>query len=283
MRVEDLDVDVALDLRPVGDLEHHVLIIVENCAANRHDASTPFQEPGGGSRACRLGKEAVPGHSGAEPTGPARSGRPDDRLREEPGIHSPSAGDMDSGLAASRRSGMTLVSHQGETLMTTLDFAPLLAPGLPPPAAKFNGFPKYNFTGGHNDGEQIPLDSIIKAANDVLTREGRTLATYGLESGPQGYRRLREFLAQKLKRTAGISCNADEILITSGSLQALDLVNGILLARGDTVIIERESYQGALSRLTRLGVNAVGIPLDGDGMRMDALAAALDDLKRRGV
>ena len=79
------------------------------------------------------------------------------------------------------------------------------------------------------------------------------------------------------------SCAADEILITSGSLQALDLVNGILLARGDTVIIEQASYQGSLNRLTRLGVNAVGIPLDGDGMRMDALAAALDDLKRRGV
>ena len=167
--------------------------------------------------------------------------------------------------------------------MTSLDFAPLLAPGLPPPAVKFNGFPKYNFTGGHNDGEQIPLDAIVKAANDVLTREGRTLATYGLESGPQGYRRLREFLAQKLKRTAGISCDAGEILITSGSLQALDLVNGILLARGDTIITEAETYQGALNRWTRLGVNAVGIPLDGDGMRMDALAAALDDLKRRGI
>jgi 2-aminoadipate transaminase len=167
--------------------------------------------------------------------------------------------------------------------MTALDFAPLLAPGLPPPAQKWTGFAKYNFTGGHNDGDQVPLDRIVKAANDVLTREGRTLATYGLESGPQGYRRLREFLAQKLKRTAGISCTADEILITSGSLQALDLVNGILLARGDTVIIEQESYQGALNRLTRLGVKAIGIPLDGDGMRMDALAAALDDLKRRGI
>ena len=85
MRIEDLDVDVALDLRPVGDLEHHVLIIVENCAANRHDASTPLMS-GGGSRACRQGKEGIR-HSGAEPTGPARSGRPDDRLREEPGIH----------------------------------------------------------------------------------------------------------------------------------------------------------------------------------------------------
>jgi 2-aminoadipate transaminase len=167
--------------------------------------------------------------------------------------------------------------------MTALDFAPLLAPGLPPPAVKFNGFPKYNFVGGHNDGAQIPLDALLKAANDVLAREGRTLATYGLESGPQGYRPLREFLAKKLKRTAGIVCDADQILITSGSLQALDLVNRILLARGDTIITEAETYQGSLNRWTRLGVSAVGIPLDRDGMRMDALAAALDDLKRRNI
>jgi 2-aminoadipate transaminase len=167
--------------------------------------------------------------------------------------------------------------------MSSLDFTPLLTPGLPLPAAKWNGFAKYNFIGGHNDAEHLPLDALVKAANDVLTREGRTLATYGLSSGPLGYRPLREFLAQKLKRNAGISCTADEILVTSGSLQALDLVNGILLAPGDTVIIEQATYQGALTRLVRLGVHAVGIPLDGEGMRMDALAAALDDLKRRGV
>jgi 2-aminoadipate transaminase len=90
-------------------------------------------------------------------------------------------------------------------------------------------------------------------------------------------------LAEKLKRTAGVTCTADEILITSGSLQALDLVNGVLLDRGDTIITEAETYQGSLNRWTRRGVNAVGIPLDRDGMRMDALAAALDDLKHRGV
>ena len=165
----------------------------------------------------------------------------------------------------------------------SFDFAPLLAPALPPPAAKWTGFPKYNFTGGNNDADHVPVDSLIAAATAVLAREGSTLATYGLESGPLGYRPLREFLADKLKRTAGISCTADEILITSGSLQALDLVNGALLARGDTVLIEQESYQGALTRLARLGVNAVGIPLDRDGMRIDAVAAALDDLKRRGI
>ena len=165
----------------------------------------------------------------------------------------------------------------------SLDFTRLFAPGLPPPAAKWAGFAKYNFVGGHNDADQVPLDALLKAANDVLAREGRTLATYGLASGPLGYRALREFLARKLERTAGIRCDADEILITSGSLQALDLVNGILLARGDTVIIEQATYQGALTRLQRLGVEAVGIPLDGEGMRLDALGDALAALKRRGV
>ena len=167
--------------------------------------------------------------------------------------------------------------------MSAFDFAPLLAPGLPPPAAKWNGLAKYCFVGGNNDPDQVPVEALIKAMSDVLAREGRDLATYGLASGPQGYRPLREFLAQKLKRSAGIVCAADDILITSGSLQALDLVNSIFLARGDTVIIEQECYQGSINRLTRLGVNAIGIPLDRDGMRMDALAAALADLKRRGV
>ena len=163
------------------------------------------------------------------------------------------------------------------------DFAPLLPAGLPAPAAKWAGLAKYNFIGGNNDPDQVPVDGLIEAVNAVLKREGKTLATYGLASGPQGYRRLREFLTTKLKRDAGINCVADDILIVSGSLQALDLVNATLLARGDTVIIEQDTYQGALNRLTRLGVNLVGIPLDREGMRMDALAAALEDLKRRGI
>jgi 2-aminoadipate transaminase len=166
---------------------------------------------------------------------------------------------------------------------TTFDFAPLLPAGLPAAAAKWTGLAKYSFVGGNNDPEQVPVDGLLDAVNAVLRREGRTLATYGLASGPQGYRPLREFLTTKLKRDAGIVCSADEILIVSGSLQALDLVNQTLLSRGDTVIIERDSYQGALNRLTRLGVNVVGIPLDQEGMRIDALAAALEDLKRRNI
>ncbi len=163
------------------------------------------------------------------------------------------------------------------------DFTPLLPAGLPPAAARWAGAPGYNFTGGNNDPDAVPVTDLTAAAQAVLTREGRDLSHYGLRSGPQGYRPLREFLAGKLKRDAGMTCGADDILLVSGSLQALDLVNGALLQRGDTVIVERDNYQGTLTRLKRLGVNAVGIPLDKGGMRMDALEAALKELKARGV
>jgi 2-aminoadipate transaminase len=163
------------------------------------------------------------------------------------------------------------------------DYAPLLPAGLPAPAVRWTGLAKYSFVGGNNDPEAVPVDGLVDAVTAVLEREGKSLATYGLANGPQGYLPLREFLVKKLKRDAGIACTADDLMIVSGSLQALDLVNSALLTRGDTVIFEKESYQGSINRLTRLGVNIVGIPLDGEGMRMDALANALADLKGKGI
>jgi 2-aminoadipate transaminase len=168
-------------------------------------------------------------------------------------------------------------------MTASFDFAPLFPPGLPAPSARWTGLAKYSFVGGNNDSEQVPVDDLITAVDTVLRREGRNLATYGLAHGPQGYLPLREFLATKLKRDAGIDCTVDDLLIVSGSLQALDLVNHTLLARGDTVIVEQETYQGAINRLTRLGVNVVGIPLDGEGLRIDALASSLAELKSRGI
>jgi 2-aminoadipate transaminase len=167
--------------------------------------------------------------------------------------------------------------------MTSFDFAPLLPAGLPAPAVKWKGLPKYNFVGGNIDADNVPVDGLLAAAAAVLRREGSTLANYGLVSGPLGYLPLREFLVGKLKRDAGITCAVDEILVTSGSLQAIDLVNAVFLQRGDTVIIEQETYGGSLSRYTRLGVKTVGIPLDDGGMRMDALAGALENLKRQNT
>jgi len=167
--------------------------------------------------------------------------------------------------------------------MASFDFTPLLPAGLPAPAVRWTGRPKYNFIGGNNDADELPLDGLIEAATSILKREGRTLSTYGLNSGPQGYKPLRDFLVGKLKVDADISCTADDILITSGSLQALDLVNGVLIEWGDTVLIEQDCYEGTINRYTRAGVTPLGLPLDRDGMRMDALSNALNDLKRKGV
>ena len=121
----------------------------------------------------------------------------------------------------------------------------------------------------------MPVDDLLAAADAVLRREGRSLAYYGVSNGPQGYKPLRDFLAAKLNRDAGIACTADDILLVSGSLQAFDLINGALVAPGDTVIVERDTYGGMLNRYSRAGINPVGIPLDENGLRIDALEETL--------
>jgi len=163
------------------------------------------------------------------------------------------------------------------------DYSTVFRPGLPPAAKRWSGFPKYNFVGGHNDGAAVPVQAFIDAAASVLKREGTTLATYSLESGAQGYLPLREFLADYLHKTTGMVQTADDILMVSGSLQALDLVNDVLLAKGDTVILEEAAYQGAIQRFNRLGVEGVGAPLDDEGVRADTLSNILDDMKQKGV
>jgi 2-aminoadipate transaminase len=162
------------------------------------------------------------------------------------------------------------------------DFSSLFAHNLPVPSAKWGGFAKYHFIGGNNEAELLPLDRLLAAATSALQREGKSLATYNL-TGPQGYLPLRQFLVGKLKRDAGIACTADDILITSGSLQGLDLVNGVLTEPGDTVLFEQDSYEGSINRLKRLGVTAIGIPVDRDGLRTDVVSNVLAELKQRGI
>jgi 2-aminoadipate transaminase len=163
------------------------------------------------------------------------------------------------------------------------DHAPHFRAGLPAAPGRWTGDPEFNFVGGHNDADSLPVDGLRAAADAVIRREGHTLARYGLDSGPMGYRRLRDFIAAALARRAGMTVDPDDILVTSGSLQALDLVNAVFLAPGDTVVVEAACYGGTLSRFQRLGVRAVGVPVDGDGMRTDALAATLDTLAGQGA
>ena len=168
-------------------------------------------------------------------------------------------------------------------MAVSIDYAALLAPDLPAPAPGWQGRPPYNFIGGHVDAASVPVEDMITATATALRRDGATLSTYGLESGPLGYRPLREFVAAKLKKRSGLSVSPDEVLITSGSIQALELVYQLLCCPGDTVLVEQFTYAGTLSRLRSLGVNPVGIPLDESGMRADLLAEKLDELTAQGI
>lgn len=159
----------------------------------------------------------------------------------------------------------------------------LIGKKVPPPAPRWPGNAKYNFIGGHNDRSLVPVEELIAAATAALRRDGADLALYSMGQGPQGYRGLREFVAEKLAHWRGIKGAADDVLITSGSGQAIDLINQVLLEAGDTVILEEFTYGGYLTKLRRIGVEIVGAPLDKDGIRIDALAGILAELKRKGT
>jgi len=163
------------------------------------------------------------------------------------------------------------------------DYSAMFAANVPAPAARWAGFPRYNFIGGHNDADLIPSDGLAEAAAAVLRREGSILATYGLGHGPLGYTGLRAFIAGKSKAHRGIAASADDVLITIGSMQGIDLVNALLVRPDDTVIVEEFSFAGALSRLRKLGAGIVGAPLDAEGLRIDALETILRDLGAKGI
>ncbi|MBT6430880.1 MAG: PLP-dependent aminotransferase family protein [Rhodospirillaceae bacterium] len=165
----------------------------------------------------------------------------------------------------------------------SFDFTPFFRDDLPPAANPWGGFPEFNFVGGHNDADGVPVEALTEALAKAMQRDGKQLATYGMNSGAQGYLPLRTCIAQILEARAGMATAPANILITTGSLQGLDLVNGALLSPGDTVIVEDVSYGGALSRLRRCGVDYKSVKVDAGGMCMDGLATVLGDLQGQGI
>lgn len=167
--------------------------------------------------------------------------------------------------------------------MNNAGFDYSFADSVPAPAARWAGFPRYNFVGGHNDAGLVPGEGLAEAAAAVLAREAPILATYGLGHGPLGYRGLREFIARKSAAHRGIAASAEDVLITVGSMQGIDLVNALLVRPGDSVIVEEFSFAGALTKLRKLGATIVGAPMDEHGLCIDALAAVLGEMAARGV
>ena len=162
-------------------------------------------------------------------------------------------------------------------------YSNLYTKDLPPPTPRWGGFPPYYFVGGNNDPTLIPCEQLAEAAASVLRRDGASLAIYNMGLGPQGYPPLRDFVAGKLAARRAMHCTRDDVAITSGSGQGIDMVCKLLAARGDTIIVEGYSYGGAITKFRKMGLNIVGAPLDDDGIRMDALEDILKNLKAKGV
>jgi 2-aminoadipate transaminase len=165
----------------------------------------------------------------------------------------------------------------------TIDYSTLYSAGLPDPAPRWAPFPKYYFIGGNNDPEQIPIEGLIEAATSVLRRDGSKLAIYNLGMGPQGYPGLRQFVADKSQRQRGIKASIEDILITTGSGQGLDMISKLLVNPGDTVLTEEYCYQGAINRFRKLGAKLVGMKLDADGIVIASLSRQLAELKAQGI
>jgi len=128
-----------------------------------------------------------------------------------------------------------------------------------------------SFAGGMPAPELFPVDEIGEAAEIVLEQWGPQALQYGLT---EGYPPLREMIVRHMARY-GIVVTIDEILITSGSQQALDLIGKVLINPGDLVLTENPTYLGALQAFTMYGADYTTVPLDEDGIVVERLEDAL--------
>jgi 2-aminoadipate transaminase len=139
----------------------------------------------------------------------------------------------------------------------------------------------FAFTGGRPDPYTFPTEGLIKASEKALRKLGGDLVNY---PGEQGYEGLRELASMRFERREGVPLNIDDISITSGSMQALELVLGTFIKPGDTVLTEEYTYSGTLGIMRHLKANIVGVPMDYiDGMDMDALEEKLKELKAQNI
>ena len=128
-----------------------------------------------------------------------------------------------------------------------------------------------SFGGGMPAPDVFPIDDFAAACDRVLREHGAQALQYG---STEGYLPLREMIARHTARY-GIKITVDNILITSGSQQALDLIGKVFINPGDRILVEEPTYLGALQAWNAYGAEYVTVPMDSDGMRTDALEEAL--------
>jgi DNA-binding transcriptional MocR family regulator len=161
-----------------------------------------------------------------------------------------------------------------------VDWAALLEPSEAPAA----------FQGGGLDGEMVsfatsrpardlfPLDDFRASCAAVMAH--RDLADILQLGSPSGYEPLRQYLLDNARRH-GLAGPADDLIVTNGCQQALDLIGRVLLRPGDSVAVEDPVYPGLKNLLAGMGVRLVGIPVAADGVDLTQLARVLDQERLR--
>lgn len=141
--------------------------------------------------------------------------------------------------------------------------------------------PKYDFGSGRTDPASFPYEELAEAARTAIPALGEQLVLYPGDYGHQG---LREVMAAREAKREGVEVSAGDIALTNGSMQGVTLVAEALMRRpGDIIVCEELTYSGTIGAYKALGATLVGVPLDEQGMKVDALDRTLSELKAKGT
>ncbi len=130
-----------------------------------------------------------------------------------------------------------------------------------------------SFAGGLPAPELFPIEALRDASNAVLSEEGMVAFQY---STTEGYMPLREAICQRMK-AVGINTTSENVLITSGSQQAIDLTGRLLIDAGDTIICESPTYLAAINAFKSYDAKFIEVAMDDDGMVMEELEKKLKE------
>lgn len=133
-----------------------------------------------------------------------------------------------------------------------------------------------SFGGGLPNPKFFPIKGIQNACNKVLEDDGANVLQYSIT---EGYLPLREYIAKRYKDKEGIDVSPDEILITSGSQQGLDLIGKTFVNEGENVLVEKPSYLGAIEAFSVYQPNFCEVVLEDDGPNIDSLNEVVDENK----
>ena len=135
-----------------------------------------------------------------------------------------------------------------------------------------------SFAGGMPAPEVFPIDQFSEGS-EKLVSEGTSLLQYGTT---EGYDPLRSFLAKWTAPRMGREVGLDEILLTTGSQQVLDLFAWAMIDPGDVAIVEAPSYMAALTAFYNHGADFASVPVDGEGMVVSELPVLIERLRKEG-